>query len=134
MEFFRAAAVDYDFTLTGSDEAAALAAIARARAAGVKVVLVTGRILRALRRDLPDVDGRFDAIVAENGAVLATEGRERALAAPVENELAHALQARRVPVLRGVVLLATDAAHDFVVLEESRRLGLEVQLVRNRGA
>jgi hypothetical protein len=56
------------------------------------------------------------------------------VAQPVGPDLASALEARGVPVERGAVLLATDAIHDQTVLQEIARLGLEVQLVRNRGA
>ena len=34
------------------------------------MLLATGRILTELRADFPDVDEHFDAIVAENGAVI----------------------------------------------------------------
>ena len=133
--FFRAIAVDYDFTLTnGGVSTTGLAAVDQARRDGLKVVLVTGRILRELRAELPEVDSHFDAIVAENGGVLAIAGSERALAQPVDVELEQALAARGVPVRRGSVLLACDALHDRTVLEESARLGLEVQLVHNRAA
>jgi hypothetical protein len=60
-------------------------------------------------------------------------GRRR-VARPVGPELTAALEARGVPLERGEVLLATSTAHDQVVLGEIARLGLEIQLVRNRGA
>lgn len=57
----------------------------------------------------------------------------RVLAAPVELELDGALVSRGVPFRRGQVLLATHTVHEGEVTEELRRLGLECQLVRNRG-
>ena len=134
--YYRAIAVDYDGTLTGTDtpDPAVLAAIARARGAGRRVVLVTGRIFSSLLKSFPGAEGAFDAVVAENGAVIWRPGTgRRAVAQPVASELGLALEARGVPVERGEVLLATQAVHDRTVLQEIARLGLEVQLVRNRG-
>ncbi|MBX6364591.1 MAG: HAD hydrolase family protein [Gemmatimonadetes bacterium] len=135
--YFHAVAVDYDGTLTerARPDDDVLAAIREVRESGRVCVLVTGRILTELRADFPDVDHHFDAIVAENGAVLARgEGTERPLTAPVSLELEAALGRRGVPLRRGLALLATDAVHGAVVHEEIARLGLEYQLVRNRGA
>jgi hydroxymethylpyrimidine pyrophosphatase-like HAD family hydrolase len=135
--YYRAIAVDYDGTLTDSDapDPDVLAAIRRARGGGRRVVLVTGRIFRSLVASFPDAERAFDAIVAENGGVIWLPGTgARVVAQPVGPDLASALEARGVPVERGEVLLATDAIHDQTVLQEIARLGLEVQLVRNRGA
>jgi hypothetical protein len=135
--YYRVVAVDYDGTLTETDipDPDVLAAIRRARGAGRLVVLVTGRIMASLQASFPDAEHTFDAVVAENGCVIRLPGvGSRAVAGPVGTDLAAALEARGVPVERGEVLLATLAAHDQVVLQEVARLGLEVQLVRNRGA
>jgi hydroxymethylpyrimidine pyrophosphatase-like HAD family hydrolase len=135
--YYRAVAVDYDGTLTERDapDPEVIAAIRRARGAGRLVVLVTGRILSSLRTSFPDAERTFDAIVLENGCVIWRPGQDRRpVAQPVPPELADVLEARGIPVERGDVLLATPATHDQVVLQEIARLGLEVQLVRNRGA
>jgi hydroxymethylpyrimidine pyrophosphatase-like HAD family hydrolase len=63
-----------------------LSALKEARAAGLSLLLVTGRIVEELRADFPDVDEHFDAIVAENGAVFSSQGSTRMLAAPVSLE------------------------------------------------
>jgi hypothetical protein len=134
---YRAIAVDYDGTLTETDapDPEVLAAIRRARGGGRRVVLVTGRILRSLLASFPDAERAFDAIVAENGGVIWLPGTgARVVAQPVAPELASALEGRGVPVERGEVLLDTHAIHDQTVFQEIARLGLEVQLVRNRGA
>lgn len=133
---FRAVAVDYDGTLTQGPrpQASVLAAVREVRAAGRMVVLVTGRILSELRADFAEVDDEFDAIVAENGAVLAGDGDTRDLARPVDAELAAALAHRDVALRRGRVLVACDAAGASVALEQVARLGLDCQLVRNRDA
>lgn len=132
---FRALALDFDGTITnggGADEDA-LAAVAESRRRGRKAILVTGRILEELRGVFPAADHWFDAIVAENGCVLAVDGATRVLSAPVELEIDSALVARGVPFRRGQVLLAMHSRHEAEVQEELRHLGLECQLVRNRG-
>ncbi len=132
---YRAVAIDYDGTLTGAGDRpadAALVAVEAARCKGLRIILVTGRILEELRSVFPSVDGWFDAIVAENGAVLSVEGATRMLAAPVEFELDETLLAYGVPFRRGQVLLATQAEHENRVTDAIRHLGLECQLTRNR--
>jgi hydroxymethylpyrimidine pyrophosphatase-like HAD family hydrolase len=127
MSYFRALAVDYDGTLTlgRRPEPRVLDALREARAAGLALVLVTGRILASLRDDFPDVDEHFDAIVAENGGVLSAGGAERALAPAVSTVLARALERRGIAVQRGQVLLASSAAHAAAVEAEIQRLGFE---------
>ena len=132
---YRAVAIDYDGTLTGAADRpsdAALVAVEAARCKGLRIILVTGRILEELRCVFPSVDRWFDAIVAENGAVLSVEGATRLLAAPVEFELDETLVEFGVPFRRGQVLIATQAAHENAVSDAIRHLGLECQLTRNR--
>ncbi len=89
MGYYRALAIDYDGTLTEAQrpDDAVLQALAAARRSGLQIVLVTGRILSNLREEFPDLDEHFDAIVAENGAVVSRiDGHERALAEPVSQE------------------------------------------------
>ena len=133
---FQAIAVDYDGTLTRSDRPTpdVLAAIREQRERGRVVVLVTGRILSALRAVFPEVDEEFDAIVAENGAVLSDDDGVRDLTPPVDPALAQRLAHRDVSVRQGRVLLACDAQHDQAVIEEIVRLELGCQLVHNRAA
>lgn len=134
--YFRAVAVDYDGTLTcrRRPDDDVLRAVAAARTTGIKVVLVTGRILAELRGDFPDVMDHFNLVVAENGAVLANGAIERPLAGMVDPALGEALSRWGIPVRRGQVLLACDASHDMVVLEEIHRLGFDYQLVYNRSS
>ena len=68
----RALACDYDGTLAEHDKIApaTLEALQRARAAGMRLLLVTGRTLFELTRVCKHLDV-FDAVVAENGAVTA---------------------------------------------------------------
>ena len=68
----RVLALDYDGTIAsdGTLHADVRAAIADVRRRGIVVVLATGRILSELRVLVGDLDA-FDAVVAENGALLA---------------------------------------------------------------
>ena len=97
------------------------------------MLLVTGRILSELRADFPDVDEHVDVIVAENGAVVSRDGEVRLLAPSVDPLLAQALQRRGVDVRSGDVLLAGDSRHAVEVMEEIRALGLDAQIVHNKG-
>jgi hydroxymethylpyrimidine pyrophosphatase-like HAD family hydrolase len=135
--YFRAIAVDYDGTLTvaARPTETVLAAIREQRNRGVRVVLMTGRILSELRADFPAAELEFDAIVGENGAVLWTPlAGERLLAAPVAADLDRGLRAAGVPCRRGAVILATDARFDQLVLEQIAQQHLEYQLSYNRAA
>jgi hydroxymethylpyrimidine pyrophosphatase-like HAD family hydrolase len=133
--YLRALAVDFDGTLTtdGRPAEAVLAALARFRAQGRKTLLVTGRIWEELLDVFPDAAAHFPLIVAENGAVLFHNGLLRAIAEPVDPLLDEALRAAGVPFRRGHVLLATTAVHRATVFEATEQLGLECQLIRNRG-
>ena len=96
--YFRAIAVDFDGTLAegGRPDPGVLDALGGVRARGLRVVLVTGRILAELRDSFPDLDEHVDAVVGENGAVVSGPAGTRLLAPPVAGELAAALAARGV--------------------------------------
>ena len=130
----RAVAFDFDGTLTDDDRPSedVLEALAAARAAGIRAVLVTGRILAELEAVFPEVADHFDAIVAENGVVVATPAGARCLGPEIHPQLARSLADHGVVVRRGLGILACRAADEHLVVDEVRRLGLEVQLVRNR--
>jgi HAD superfamily hydrolase (TIGR01484 family) len=71
--YFRAVAIDYDGTLAdGRVKSDTLAALAEARARQIRVIVVTGRIMSELQPVFPNAWNHVDAIVAENGAVMAT--------------------------------------------------------------
>ena len=134
LTYFRAVAVDYDGTLAeGRIAPDTLAALAEARTRGVRVILVTGRIMSELRAVFPDVEDSVDAVVAENGALLVTPVGIRQLAAPIDRAVSAALSARGVVCRSGQVLVACAAADEPAALEVIRELGLDCQLVRNRG-
>ncbi len=134
LRYFRAVALDYDGTLAEGEVAPdTLAALAEARARGIRVILVTGRIISELSCVFAGFEHHLDAVVAENGAVLLTQVGVRRLAAPVDRAVSAALSARGVVHRSGMVLVACAAADEPVALEAVRGLGLDCQLVRNRG-
>lgn len=132
---FRAVALDYDgtITVTGRPDPGLLAALGQLRDERIRLVLVTGRIPWELLELFPQVEETFDLIVWENGAAIWSAGTTRLVAEPVPFELEEALVARGARVRRGQVILATTVQWAHAALEEVGRLGLEVQLVRNRG-
>jgi hydroxymethylpyrimidine pyrophosphatase-like HAD family hydrolase len=131
-------ACDYDGTLAcdGQVEAPTVAALEQVRASGRRLVLVTGRELADLQQVCPHLE-LFDRVVAENGAVLyrpATR-EERLLAEPPPPALVEALQRRGVTPLRvGRAIVATWQPHETTVLAAIRDLGLERQVIFNKGA
>ena len=132
--YFRAVAVDYDGTLADGPVASdTLTALAEARTRGIRVILVTGRIVNELRAVFAHVEDHVDALVAENGAVLVTSVGVRRLAAPVDPAVSSGLSARGVVHRSGQVLIACDGADKPAALEVIRGLGLDCRLVRNRG-
>jgi hydroxymethylpyrimidine pyrophosphatase-like HAD family hydrolase len=135
---YLALATDYDGTLAfqGSVREETFAALERLRASGRKVILVTGRDLDDLQRVCPRLD-LFDRIVAENGALLyRPQSREEILLAePPPPELATMLRTMRVePLSEGRVIVATREPHQVEALEVVRQLGLEMQVIFNKGA
>jgi hypothetical protein len=135
---FATLATDYDGTIAadGTVDADTLAALRRLRDAGGTVVLVTGRELPPLLASFPEV-GLCDLVVAENGGLLywPDTRREKALGEPPEEELVLALEARGVaPLSVGRVIIATFEPHETTVLEVIRDLGLERQVIFNKGA
>jgi len=134
---FVALATDYDETLAphGQVLERTVAALERLKASGRKLLLVTGRDLDDLLEVFARVD-LFDAVVAENGALLYLPDRkqERTLADPPPPGFALALGQRGVPLTTGRVIVATRVPHETAVLEEIKRHGLELQVIFNKGA
>ena len=134
--YFRGVAVDLDGTLAsnGPPGADVLAALDDLRATGIACLLVTGRIVAELTADFPGLLDHFDACVAENGAMLVAGAETRCLAEPVDPQLHAALGQLAVPSRRGQALLACDGGDTATVASEVARLGLDCQLMHNRGA
>jgi hydroxymethylpyrimidine pyrophosphatase-like HAD family hydrolase len=134
--YYRAVGLDLDGTIAcgGPPEESVLAAIDAARADGIRVVLVTGRILSELEAEFPGITVRFDAVCAENGAVLAVDGMIHRLARALDPRLERLLTDRGVAVRTGEVLLACDADAAHLAMDAIHQLQLDAQLVRNREA
>ena len=135
---YLALACDYDGTIAhhGRLDARTREALERVRKSGRRVLLVTGRELDDLRRVCPDLEP-FDLIVAENGGLL-YEPRTReatTLAEPPPAELIATLERRGVaPLSVGRVIIATWEPHQNTVLDVIHELGLERQVIFNKGA
>jgi hydroxymethylpyrimidine pyrophosphatase-like HAD family hydrolase/energy-coupling factor transporter ATP-binding protein EcfA2 len=131
-------ACDYDETLArdGQVPDATIQALERLSRAGIKLLLVTGRELEDLLAVFPH-PGLFDLIVAENGGLLYDPHQRTtdALADPPPAELAERLRGEGVsPLGIGHVLIATREPHDVRVHSAIRDLGLELQVIYNKGA
>jgi hydroxymethylpyrimidine pyrophosphatase-like HAD family hydrolase len=133
-----ALATDYDGTLARDGVVAGptLRALENFCGSGRKLILVTGRELP----DLFSVFSQFElfhCVVAENGAVLFTPstGEKRILADPPKPDFIAALKRRGVrPISCGDVIIATRQPNETAVLEVIRDLGLELQVIFNKGA
>jgi HAD superfamily hydrolase (TIGR01484 family) len=135
---YLALACDYDGTLAHQGVASepALSALRFLRSSGRRLLLVTGRRLDDLKRIFPHLE-LFDRIVVENGALLyRPETREEeVLAEPPSAQLVEALRAAGVaPLAVGRTIVATFSPHEQVVLETIRSLGVELQVIFNKGA
>lgn len=129
-------ALDYDGTIAvdGALDREVGAALRRAREQGIVVVLVTGRILDDLRRVAGDL--RFvDAVVAENGAVLAfpENGRTIVLGNPAPKSFLAALGKQGIPATAGECVVETDAEYGQAILALIREMELPLVLAYNRG-
>ena len=131
-------ATDYDGTLAadGKVRAETVKAVKRLRESGRKTVLVTGRELDDLKTVFDRLD-IFDRVVAENGALLyrPQTKEEMLLAEPPPLELYERLRARGVrPLSRGRAIVATREPHEVDAVEVVREMGLEHQIIFNKGA
>src|SRR5262245_64854131 len=135
---YRALPVDYDGTLAkdGRVDQSTREALGRLRDSGRRLILVTGRELDELLEIFPQVD-LFERVVAENGGLLyRPAGREeKLLAEQPPAPLIEAIRRRGVqPLSVGRSIIATREPHQGAVLEAIHELGLEWQVIFNKGA
>lgn len=135
---YRVLACDYDGTIAHHGRVAdsTVEALERCAASGRVMLLVTGRELTPLLEVCPRLD-LFARVVLENGGVLydPASGVERLLGEPPPAALVDLLRARGVtPLSVGRVIVAAVEPYELVVLETIRELGLEHQLIFNKGA
>jgi HAD superfamily hydrolase (TIGR01484 family) len=136
---YHALAADYDGTLAhhGVIDDDTWAALRKFRETGRKLVMVTGRELDELLGILQTNAEVFDRIVAENGGLIYEPGTKevRILCEPPPARFAEELTRRgaeRVSV--GRVIVATWEPHEDTVLHVIHELGLELQVIFNKGA
>ncbi len=134
---FIALATDYDATLAteGRVEPETMAALDRFKRSGRKLVMVTGRELSDLRRVFDRFD-LFDRVIAENGALLYRphSGESVPLGDPPPPEFIERLRRAAIPLTVGRSIVATVEPHEKPVLDAIRDLGLELQIILNKGA
>jgi hydroxymethylpyrimidine pyrophosphatase-like HAD family hydrolase len=135
---YHAVACDYDGTLAhyGRINDETVAALEALRGSGRRLIMVTGRTLDDLQRNFSRLD-LFERVVAENGALLyyPKERKEKPLAEPPPKELVRLLEERGVePISVGRSIVATWEPHEATALETIRDLGLEMQVIFNKGA
>lgn len=136
--YYLALAADYDGTIAqhGAVDAETCDALRQLKDTGRRLVLVTGRELADLKHAFPEVS-IFDRVVAENGGVIydPDTGQERALASAPAPSLVEKLMQRKVePISVGRSIVATWEPHHTAVLEVIHELGLELQIIFNKGA
>ncbi len=135
---YLALATDYDGTIAGDGhvEQSTVEALKLVKQSGRKIILVTGREMPSLIAKFPEWE-IFDAIVAENGALLVVPStkHEELLCEPPSQALIDRLNEHDVePLSVGKGILATWVPNDGLVLECIKELGLESQIIFNKGA
>ena len=135
---YHALAADYDGTLAhhGVIDDTTWAALRRLKESGRKLIMVTGRELDELLALLPHPE-LFDRIVAENGALIYNPATKqiRTLAPGPPAVFVAELQRRGVERISvGRVIVATWEPHQDTVLHVIHDLGLELQVIFNKGA
>jgi hydroxymethylpyrimidine pyrophosphatase-like HAD family hydrolase len=132
----RVLACDYDGTLAteGVCSDQTVEALQRVAAAGVRLVLVTGRTREELE-DVFDPGTLFEAIVVENGAVVidVTTGKEELLAPKIPARLVAEFERTGVtPLVVGRVLCSTAWSQQPKLSAAIAKVGVDRQVVRNR--
>jgi hydroxymethylpyrimidine pyrophosphatase-like HAD family hydrolase len=135
---YLALACDYDGTLAteGVVEPETLTALERVKASGRRLIIVTGRELPDLATVFPHLD-LFDHIVAENGALLYRPGTQEEIPLCEAPPAAFAERLRRrhvVPLSVGRCIVATCEPQESTVQEVIREMGLELQVILNKGS
>ena len=132
---FGVLALDYDGTIArdGQLDPDVRVAIGEARARGIAVVIVTGRILSELKQVAGNL--KFvDAVVAENGAVLDfPNGHSRLLGNSPSVLFLDELKRRNLEFKAGQCVVELDASAAPQVLTVIRELELPLALLFNRG-
>jgi HAD superfamily hydrolase (TIGR01484 family) len=136
--YILALAADYDGTIAhhGFVDRETCKALRELKETGRRLLLVTGRELADLRRAFPEF-ALFDRVVAENGAVIydPATGQEHAIAPPPPPVFVERLVEQHVePISVGHSIVATWEPQQIAVLKTINELGLELQIIFNKGA
>ena len=134
---YLALATDYDGTLAkdGAVSESTLRAVQKLLDSGRKLILVTGRQLDDLLNVFPHLE-LFERVVVENGALLYRPGskEEKLLCEKPPQSFLDELTRRKVPFSVGRAIVATDVPHDVETLAAIKALGLELQVIFNKGS
>lgn len=135
---YMALACDYDGTIAGHGIVAPqeVQSLKRLAASGRKLILVTGRLLEDLLQVFPEVS-MFDIVVGENGAALykPSTGEIKVLGEAPPARMIQLARARGIePLNVGHAIVDTRVPHEGAMVEIIRELGLEWQLIFNKGA
>jgi HAD superfamily hydrolase (TIGR01484 family) len=136
--YYLALAADYDGTLAdrGHVEESTIERLRRLRETGRRLIMVTGREMADLKRVFAHTE-LFERIVAENGALIHTPatGEEEVLSPAPDPHFVRTLVERGVePLSVGNSIVATWEPHQTLVLEVIKELGLELEVIFNKGA
>jgi hydroxymethylpyrimidine pyrophosphatase-like HAD family hydrolase len=135
--YCRGFACDFDGTIASNGQLVpdVAAALATAKMQGFTTLLVTGRVHEEVEHLCADLS-MFDAVVAENGAIvcLPAQGRTIRLGAPPPAHFLGELRAKGVPFLAGAVVIGTWEPHAHEVFDLIRQAGIDCHLVFNRSA
>jgi len=131
-------ATDYDGTIAheGEVDKNTVDGLRRLIASGRRLILVTGRELEDLLRVFDHIE-LFELVVAENGALLYRPKDQSItpLAERPPDEFAVALRERGVdPLSVGHIIVATSEPNETTVLQTIHDLGLELEIIFNKGA
>lgn len=134
---WQALATDFDGTIAsdGVVDQPTQDALLRLQKEKVKTILVTGRELTEFK-SLGLFLQMFDMIVAENGALMYNPFTEeiKPLGAPPPESFLAELSKQDIPFSVGATIVATVEPHEVAVLEIIKNLGLELQVIFNKGA
>lgn len=135
--FFKALAFDFDGTLASDDRIGpgVREALEHARQAGLRLILVTGRTFFELSR-VCDCLEFFEAVVAENGAVLYYPGSAmiRDQGPPPPNRLLAELDRRGILYQVGRVIVGAARGDEAAIREALAVVGVNRDPVYNRSA
>jgi len=135
---FTCLAFDYDGTLAieGRISEELLSSLAKAKNSGIKLILITGRILKDLHRVFPQND-LFDYVMAENGAVLYCPATRitKLLCDPIPLSFVENLRKKGVkPIEVGNVIVSSWHPNENLIIEAIHEFGLDLHISFNKGA